>query len=97
MCNVSTIFPATTMTASEGVMDGFVMYSCLKKTMSDTLLALIYITHRSRINNVPSMCLTPKILRSVGRRSCFYCFFSVDKHFYGNGEEWFGIVVMMTI
>ena len=40
LCNMAAIFPAATMTASLGVTDGFVIYLCLKGTVSNTLLPL---------------------------------------------------------
>ena len=46
--NVVVIFPAATMTASAGVTAGFVIYLCLKHTVSDTLLAFVLITHKSQ-------------------------------------------------
>ena len=44
---VSVIFPAAAMIASVNVTDLFLVYLCLKNTMSDTLPALVFVTHRS--------------------------------------------------
>ena len=42
------ILLAAAMIASTRVIDGFVIYLCLKNTVSDTLFALVEITHRSQ-------------------------------------------------
>ena len=46
VCRVSVIWLAAAMMASSGVSVGFVMYLCLKKTVSDTLVDFVFRFHR---------------------------------------------------
>ena len=48
VCRDCEILSAAAMIASAEVTDGFVVYFCLKNTVSDNLFALVEITHRSQ-------------------------------------------------
>ena len=48
VCRDCNILSAAAMIASAGVTDGFVIYLCLKNTVSDTFFALVEIIHRSQ-------------------------------------------------
>ena len=46
------MFCAAAMTASAAVTVGFEIYLCLKNTMPDILVALVFCTHRCQCNSV---------------------------------------------
>ena len=48
VCRDCNILLTATMIESAGVTDGFVIYLCLKDTVSDTIFALVKIIHRSQ-------------------------------------------------
>ena len=81
---IAPFFPTAEMVTSAGIRDGFVIYLCLKNTVSDTPFALVETTHRSQ---------QPQFYTVLGEDFPLAWFF-MDQYVDVDGDKWFGVVVM---